>query len=533
MRRGKADVWVLQGKQSTVQLSNCRSGQVRLPAPGDRTAMLITVHRADRANQIITDHITSLSDRVENVESTLQTIHSELRSLNDTIALLAPSNCLPRRPLSRERRRVSIHERPAIGGSPKGSVDTDGTNACERDKSDAHDAHAVVAPPEPSAVEHTTAAHRLLCWPSIRAAFSKSNTRILSDDYVMKLEEKKGLLRVYGRGEGQDAGDGGHPSPTGSTASPRSDEGSEILSPPPSEGLWGSGFVDPPSARDVGGLGQDGKLEVDPPTLDKLLRLYLEHIHILHPFLDKNTLTKMVKRFSMDCNPGIHSKRTWFDGPKSAASTSFEGPRELATHLPKSSKRKHSETQYQGAGTEIVSPTAPSTSVPHFQRAISTAIVLLVMALGKICEWQDPLPGPVSDDGNKYPIPRVSSISPLVPNSESSSPLSVRQSPSLSTQAISTTSAASTPGGLPLRDPLFKPPGEDATAGLRNVDVIPGLAYYAYATDILGNCHGGNDLSHVQANLLAALYAGQLARAFESWAWIHSACRACRYLVRE
>lgn len=428
---------------------------------------------------------------------------------------------------------MSVQEHQATGESPSGSLETNGANACDQDKSDAHDAPAVVAPAEPSAVEHTTAAHRLLCWPSIRAAFSKSNTRLLSDDYVMKLEERKGVLRVYGRGEGQDAGDGGHPSPTGSTASPRSDEGSEIRSPPPSEGLWGSGFVDPPAARDVGGLGRDGKLEVDPQTLDKLLRLYLENIHILHPFLDKHTLTKMVKRFSMDCNPGTHPKRTWFDGPKSAAPTAFEGSREHATHLPKSSKRKHSETQYQAAGAESVSSTAPSPSLPHFQRAISTAIVLLVMALGKICDWRDALPGPVSDDGKEHLTARHSPFSPLVSNSESSSPLSVRQSPSSSAQAMSTTSAMSTPSGLPLRDPLVKQSGEDASAGLRNVDVIPGLAYYAYATDILGNCHGGNDLSHVQANLLAALYAGQLARAFESWAWIHSACRACRYLVRE
>ncbi len=68
--------------------------------------------------------------------------------------------------------------------------------------------------------------------------------------------------------------------------------------------------------------------------------------------------------------------------------------------------------------------------------------------------------------------------------------------------------------------------------GVKNADVIPGLAYYAYATDILGNLHGGNDLTYIQANLLAGLYAGQLARVFESWSWINSACRACQVLAR-
>lgn len=520
----------LQGKQYAVQLPNRRAGQVGTPVPGYLMPLLITVDRADRANQIILDHLTALQERVVQIENLIRSIFSEMPDRGGNGAHLALSAGPPPRPQSPERKPASVHGHQPTGESPNGSLETNGTNPGDLDKSDTP---AVVGPAEPSAVEHTTAAHRLLCWPSIRAAFSKSNTRILSDDYVMKLEERKGVLRVYGRGEGQDAGDGGHPSPTGSTASPRSDEGSEVRSPPPLEGLWGCGFADPPTARDVGGLGRDGKLEVDGPTLEKLLRLYLEHIHILHPFLDKNTLTKMVKRFSVDYSSGTHLKWTRFDGSKPAGPTAFEGLREPATHLPKSSKRKHSETQYPGAGPELVSPTAPSASLPHFQRAISTAIVLLVMALGKICEWRDPLPGPVSDDGKENPTARPSPFSPFVSNSESSSPLSVRQSPSSSAQTVSTTSAMSTPSGLPLRDPLFKQPAEDASGGLRNVDVIPGLAYYAYATDILGNCHGGNDLSHVQANLLAALYAGQLARAFESWAWIHSACRACRYLVRE
>lgn len=523
----------LQGKHHAMQLPNRRSGQVWTPAPGCLMPILITVDRADRANQIILDNLNSLHERLMQMEQLIVSKFSETPGPGLNSPQLAPAVCQPQRPQSPERRRVSVHDHQATGESPNDSLETNGTNSCDVDKSDAHDAPSVVGPDEPSAVEHTTAAHRLLCWPSIRAAFAKSNPQFLSDDYVMKLEERKGVLRVYGRGEGQDAGDGGHPSPTGSTASPRSDEGSEVRSPPPPDGLWGSGFADPPTAREVGGLGRDGKLEVDGQTLDKLLKLYLENIHILHPFLDKNTLTKMVKRFSMDYSPGTHLKWGRLDGSKPAAPTSFDGLREPATHLPKSSKRKHSETQYQGAGLELVSPTAPSAPLPHFQRAISTAIVLLVMALGKICEWRAPLPGPVSDDGKENPTARPSPFSPFASNSESSSPLSVRQSPSSSTQTMPNPSAISTPSGLPLRDPFCKPPGEDASAGLRNVDVIPGLAYYAYATDILGNCHGGNDLSHVQANLLAALYAGQLARAFESWAWIHSACRACRYLVRE
>lgn len=506
--------------------------------PRSRVPVRLTAHRADRANQAILDNLTALHDRQalmqERLEQMERLILSKLspKSTPDVSSPpSAPSAGPPPAPGSPPRRRASVPNHQAIGESPSGSLETDGADLREIETGEAHDAPPGAGSVEPSAVEHTTAAHRLLCWPSIRAAFSKPTTSSLSDDYVMKYEERKGVLRVYGRGEGQDTGDGGHPSPAASTASPRSEEGSEVRSPPPSEGLWGSGFADAATAREVGGLGRDGRLVVDGHTLDRLLKLYLENIHILHPFLDKNTLTKMVKRFSMDHNPGTHLKWARFDGAPPGAPAAFEGLGEPTTHPLKSAKRKHSDTQYPGAGLELVSPTAPSAPLPHFQRAISTAIVLLVMALGKICEWRAPLPGPVSDVGKENPTARPSPFSPFASNSESASPLSVRPSPSSSTPMVSNPSII--PSGIPLREPISKPPGDDPSAGLRNVDVIPGLAYYAYATDILGNCHGGNDLSHVQANLLAALYAGQLARAFESWAWIHSACRACRYLVRE
>lgn len=43
-------------------------------------------------------------------------------------------------------------------------------------------------------VEHTTAAHKLLMWPSIKALLPKQ----YNEDYVMELEEGRGLIWVYG-----------------------------------------------------------------------------------------------------------------------------------------------------------------------------------------------------------------------------------------------------------------------------------------------------------------------------------------------
>lgn len=425
--------------------------------------------------------------------------------------------------------KLSDKELKAVEASPSGSLATVGTESSGVESSVTYDT--------PARVDHTTAAHRLLRWPSIRAVISKSKTASSwSEDYVMNLEEKKGVLRVYGRGEGQDASDGGHPSsPSSSTASVRSDETSEARSPPSAiDWLWGAGFADTKPMSEVGGLNPDGQLNIDPQTLRRLLTSYLDNIHILHPFLDKNLLTRMVERFSMIYNPS-EKDRKWtkllFTAP--AATMSLDGRRESSGHVPKSAKRKLSDGYYPSSGQDVASTPGQTVQQPPLERSISTSIVLLVMALGKICEWRDPLPGPVPDDIKEPPHPRPQSYSPLASNTESPTSLSVRQSPALSAQSMANISMASPMSGVPVENTSPRQINDDPLPGARNVDVIPGLAYYAHATDILGNCHGGNDLAHVQASLLAGLYAGQLARTFESWSWIHTACRACRYLVRE
>jgi hypothetical protein len=61
---------------------------------------------------------------------------------------------------------------------------------------------------------------------------------------------------------------------------------------------------------------------------------------------------------------------------------------------------------------------------------------------------------------------------------------------------------------------------------------MPGMAYFSYATDILGNQQGGSTVAHAQAMLLAALYLGQFARVLESWSWINNACRICSILIK-
>lgn len=47
-------------------------------------------------------------------------------------------------------------------------------------------------------VEHTTAAHKLLMWPSIKRLL---HPETYDEDYVMRLEEERGLISIYGQGE--------------------------------------------------------------------------------------------------------------------------------------------------------------------------------------------------------------------------------------------------------------------------------------------------------------------------------------------
>lgn len=412
----------------------------------------------------------------------------------------------------------------AVGASPSGSHVTVGTGSSMAASNGPRTSHPTDGP---VTIEHTTAAHRLLRWPSVKALVSKSKS-VLSEDYVMALEEKKGVLRVYGRGEGQDSGDGGHPSsPSASSTSGRSDELHEARSPAPSsDAPWGSGLSDIKAKNEIGGLRADGTLIIDPLTLHRLQKSYLDNIHILHPFLNKTTLNTMFDNFSMTYNGDKYRQRF---SSVSATPTNFDGRVESFSVMQNRGKRKHSDVQIQFAPELSPTPIQPSIQ-PPLQKSISTAIILLVLALGKICEHHAALPGPIPDNSREIAFRRLSH-SPMPLNSEPHSPHSIRQSPISSTQSACNASLAS-----PLMNsfsPAVKRASEDPLPGQRNIEVIPGLAYYAKATDILGNCHGGNDLAHVQAHLLAGLYAGQLARAFESWSWIFTACRACRYLVRE
>ena len=391
-------------------------------------------------------------------------------------------------------------------------------------------------------VEHTTAAHRLLAWPSIRKlVHSHKQLRFLAanEDYVMRLEEASGVLRVYGRGEGKDKGDGaqaGPHSPAPSANSVRSDESCETQSTSsPPENLWGAGFITPvtsPCLSPPTTLNEapfDFSLNIHPQTLRRLLDSYLSNIHIMHPFLEIGRLTQIVERFSLRYNPTEQKlTRSLFSRPSS--NTNIDALRGIPPNFPRPGKNRH-DGHTQSFATELSGNHGPLKREIEFERSISTAIVLLVMAMGRICEWKKPLPGVRHLNERKESVPGLHHHSPPNINGQSPQAYPHGTPPMSSTSHVGGNTPAPSPTNV-YRNSLPSPRSV-VDDSMRNIDVIPGLSYYAPATDILGNLHGSNDLAHVQAYLLAGLFMGQLARTFESFNWISSACRACRFLVRE
>ncbi|KAI9675189.1 MAG: hypothetical protein M1829_003549 [Trizodia sp. TS-e1964] len=317
-------------------------------------------------------------------------------------------------------------------------------------------------------INHTTAAHKLLRWPSVLRMINQHIPHMnpTAERYVMQTEEARGMLRLYGRGEGVDLDDGTHftdpPPPTEGSV-----DASPIAPPPPAltpfNPSWGTGFAPANTEtlrrpyESTGGLYPDGTLWLDPTQVQKLYASYIEHIHIMHPFMDEASLTTMIDQFTSQVNPNHPS--------------------------PATSHQKRKRSSLHGRD--------PSWSIQP-ERSISTAVVLLVLALGQITAYKDWLPGPAAPENEEdLPWRHCDSADPSSPRS-----------------------AGATRAHKPL-----------------NVDVIPGLGYFTYATEIIGSQLGAYNLASVQAGILASLYSGQMVRVLDSWRWIHWAAAGATILA--
>ncbi|KAK5311803.1 hypothetical protein LTR93_011582 [Exophiala xenobiotica] len=163
---------------------------------------------------------------------------------------------------------------------------------------------------------------------------------------------------------------------------------------------------------------------------------------------------------------------------------------------------------FVGNRTETRAYSAGASLIEH---SVANAIVLLVIALGKVTSHREPLPGPASTTTMRTSTPHSALYTDLpMPMSAPTSPFN-NQVNLNGAHNVAVPSPANTQG--------------------KNMDAILGLAYFAKAAAILGELPGGTDVPHIQANLLAGLYMGRLARLLPSYFYINKACMAAEILI--
>ncbi|KAJ6125789.1 hypothetical protein N7471_010282 [Penicillium samsonianum] len=366
-------------------------------------------------------------------------------------------------------------------------------------------------------VEHTTAAHKLLMWPSIKRLLHSAE---YDEDYVMRLEEERGLISIYGQGE----------------ISYTADDSQLPTNGDPKGAQPNGNCVGPDADVDI---DESGNLKLDAVTARRYYDSYFQHMFKLHPFLMEGELNIKVDSF-IRCYCRINSS-------PSSASNYTRLPRD---DPPPAKKRQSNESLgVRGGFMKAIS----NSLWPRVGKNIDNALILLCLALGAICEARAPLPGPIMDKKLDYlnqPIPAPLPPFTLSPTVNGTYVTNGVLSPANSDSAAMQMSLSSSLYSLPTQ-----PPGQsshnspfnkgieglsrrdvtkahDEQGNTRNYQAIPGLTLYGYATAILGHLQGGNELEHVQCSLLAGLYAGQLAHPFQSHSWIYQASRACQVLVR-
>lgn len=373
--------------------------------------------------------------------------------------------------------------------------------------------------PDQGPQEHETGAHHLMEWPSIRKFFT--NAGITKREYVQEEEEKAGTLRPYGWSPVLDTNANNPDIAASPSWSSHSDP---TTANSPHDGLNGSDFGPSPdqSKENIGGLNPDGTLKLDRETVERLYESYMKHMWSMHPFLNVQWLLRRISIFISEQTPHASMNRpSNFAVPGVPAS---RGGAEAYSGLPVKRKRP------SGASDHLSDPGTPEagqyerTGPPGKpERSMTNAIIFLVLALGKVLE------------SNKFLLQDEEMLSTAPPPQHAGYKESpgTRPSPPQFNQYYSRTNVPSPNFESRSRASSTDYPmhGQHRpTRYVRNVDIYPGLAYFAYASDILGNNFGGNDIIHAQAFLLAGLYFGQLGRVLESWSWINCGCRATMML---
>jgi hypothetical protein len=394
-----------------------------------------------------------------------------------------------------------------------------------------------VPPGEPAIpINHTTLNSLLLEWPAIRELtrphVEAQGIRYPSE-YPISLEQARGPLLVHGRGEDSTSWRRARELiDHGSIELP--DDTSELTSSPSPAADFGQlGGLSPPDQVEYRGgvLLPDGSPDFTESKVWSYVESFKENILNMHPIIQPSEVEHWVRQF-LDHLPASHPRPT-----KNPAKSSFAVGAPVGAQTPTEtagSKRKRSPGPESSDGPSTPGPNRSGR--PH--RSMHNALVLTILALGKICLFRDHIPDIVQNPQETIvnsgvqgsPLPRNG----ILPSPSQGSPPSYLAHshssglPSPKEQDRSTQSRRSSIHG--------SGGGSSARAGYslkKNYESIPGLEYFAYATDIIGNyCGAYNNIKAVYANIFAGLFHGQLARPLESFAYIHKASHILQVIMR-
>jgi hypothetical protein len=367
---------------------------------------------------------------------------------------------------------------------------------------------------------HETGAQYLVQWPFIGQYFR--NAGITSVEYVHEETERSGTLRPYGsskvdNGTIMDAA--------------FDDEWDEVTGEQKTEdsleNMWGDG----PQTRglnngpNTGGGNPDGSLDLTSDMVYKLYDSYMRNMWVMHPFLDARWLHTKIEEFVTKHSPYVHNQpgEGHFAMPGMPASSGRpDTPSSTTGKRKRPSNASEDTTEYSSTENTRGRWHAPRRAP---DRSMQNAIILLVLALGKVLMEE------------RFLLEEFATKTPSADSSEMSYANSPYDAAKPSPRSYMAYETASSPGdiksaamarGASMEGPRSRKSRRNGH--IANVELFPGLAYFAQASDILGNNLGGNTILHAQAYLLAGIYYGQLGRVTESWSWINEGCRVTTIL---
>ena len=346
-------------------------------------------------------------------------------------------------------------------------------------------------------LRHTTSSHYVLQWPSVMRIWQGPSVKPESvekfDPYA--IEMARGIVHLHGTGQGyeQVSLDVNYLRETSSSLS-GSDNSSDSAPSPIAEKSWGSigNSPDPEplllnNRWNPHDLKPDRTPQFDEKTVKYLANVYMETLNIMHPIITRYGLEQLIKLFLKEI---------------AATTKNHAEGKKVAGYAGHSAKRKRDSPS---EGTTVAP--VDDNRLPY---TMSTATMLLILALGKICDYKKPIPAPPA--------------APDAPLAASPPSITWSQSPSPGQRSAKLQHHRST---RPPPSPGLPPHSSSAEPryphDVKNVDVIPGLAYFAIAANILGDHEGEYTVQMVQACLLAGLYHGQLGRPLQSYSYIFRA----------